>query len=182
MRSKLKQHLLVLGLLLIGYSLQAAELITEQSQIQFSATQMGKAFTGNIERFQVQAEFDEQQQLQSLSLQIPSDALKTGDKKRDTLLQSAEWLASENYPQLQFSGQPQNSDGERIQLAGELEIKGTRQPLTLNVRQQQADGVIKLLTEGEIERQAYELGTGEWLDTKVVGPTIHFEAALSLKP
>lgn len=172
---------LLASLLLISLTGHAATLQPEQSQIQFAGTQMGRSFTGEISRFDASAQFSAARRLTRFTLAIPATALVSGNQQRDSTLQTTDWLDSKRHPTLRFEGEVHGWHGDTGTLEGVLTIKGTGLPMTLKVIQSVDDGIIQLATEGKIDRIPYQLGTGDWLDTKTVGQTIQFSASLRFK-
>lgn len=159
-------------------SAAAASPIKADSEILFSGTQMGRTFNGQVEQFEAEAQFNADKSLIHLVLTLPSTALITANKKRNQVMQSEEWLNSAQYPEIRFEGRSQSNTSNVLQVQGSLLIKGIAHPITLTVQQQNEGGRTLLTTEGKIDRLAYQLGTGEWLDTKVVGKEIVFNARL----
>lgn len=155
----------------------AAELIPESSHINFYGTQMGARFEGEADLFTAKATFDNQGNLNAFQLILPVTALNSNNASRDETLLSPAWLNAAQYPEIVFQGQRKSVTDNGVVLEGMLTIKGKSQMMTLNVKQQR-EGSIVLMTKGSIDRLAFELGTGEWLDTYTVGQLIHFTTNL----
>lgn len=171
---KMFSGVLLLVLNCLTVQLAAAELDTAASRIEFSGSQMGREFTGLAHTYSATAEFDGQQ-LRQLSLSIQADSLLTENAERDQLLHGDEWLDAQQFRAITFTGE--SVDGVRIQ--GFLTIRDTRLPLTLDLVTRATDAGKSVSASGVINRLEYGLGSGEWLDTAVVGATVKFSATLA---
>ncbi|WP_271270542.1 YceI family protein [Aliamphritea hakodatensis] len=178
---RVKQSLLavMLGIsMLASVAAGAAELVRESSEIRFSGTQMGRAFDGQAGVYTATAEFSAEGQLTALQLQIRADSLDTQNAERDQVLHSDEWLDAAVFAEIRFAGQ--SDDGEFIR--GFLTIRDKTLPLDLTVNSATDNSLVSLSAEGEFDRLAFGLGSGEWLDTAVVGATVKFSARLTFEP
>ncbi len=61
------------------------------------------------------------------------DSIDTNNGQRDTHLKSADFFDVENHKQLRFVGRKYVADGDNAKLEGDLTIKDTTKPVTLNV-------------------------------------------------
>ena len=61
------------------------------------------------------------------------DSIDTNNAQRDAHLKSADFFDSENNKQIKFVGKEFNADGDKANLKGDLSIRGTTKPITLNV-------------------------------------------------
>ena len=61
------------------------------------------------------------------------DSITTNNEQRDTHLKSADFFNAEEHSQLRFVGKNYQSSGEEAKLTGDLTIRGTTKPITLNV-------------------------------------------------
>ncbi len=156
----------------------AADLMKDNSSIQFSSKQMGRVFTGQIDEFSVDAEFTSSGLLTSLQLRIRADSLDTNNTERDQLLQSDEWLDVKGFAEIHYKGVSESGNV----IDGFLTIRDKTLPLNLNLDSDAENGQIRLRAQGEIDRLAFGLGSGEWLDTAVVDALITFDAMLSFRP
>ncbi len=167
--------LILSSMLLNSATADAADLIRPDSAVRFSGDQMGRAFEGRVGEFSAVAEFSPAGQLSGLRLQIQADSLDTQNAERDQLLHSNEWLEVMRFPEIRYEGE--SSDG--ILIRGMLTIRDTTLPLDLAVKTEASGEQVSVSAEGEIDRLAFGLGNGEWLDTAVVGASVRFNARLS---
>lgn len=68
----------------------------------------------------------------NVSFSTPIDSISTNQTDRDNHLKSADFFDAENHPKLSFTGKIVN-DGGDYKLVGDLTVKGTTKPLTLDV-------------------------------------------------
>src|ERR671913_174559 len=88
-----------------------------------------KTFTGSVH-------IDERNPDQSrVEVSIDAASIDTGVPDRDTHLKSADFLDVEHHPRIVFRSTSvdgaHKNEGDRFKIAGELEIRGTRMPVTL---------------------------------------------------
>jgi len=61
------------------------------------------------------------------------DSIDTNNAQRDAHLKSADFFDSENNKQIKFVGKKFNAENDKSNLTGDLTIRGTTRPITLNV-------------------------------------------------
>lgn len=61
------------------------------------------------------------------------DSIDTNNEQRDTHLKSADFFHAEEHAQLRYVGTKYEANGDEAKLHGELTIRGTTKPLTLDV-------------------------------------------------
>ena len=106
------------------------------TQVEFSAKHLGMmtvrghfaevAATGDV--------YPEQPERSTFSATINTASIRTHNEQRDNDLRSSNFLEVEKYPTMSFTStkiEPAGTD--RYTLTGDLTIKGTTQPVTLNV-------------------------------------------------
>ena len=87
---------------------------------------------------------------------VGAASLQTDDPKRDDYVRSAEFLDADAFPELRFTADAADAEGDAI--TGELTIRGTALPLTLHVRGADADaGELHLELTGTALRRPYGL-------------------------
>src|SRR5262249_42113804 len=69
--------------------------------------------------------------LSSVEAEIDAASVNTGDVQRDAHLQSADFLDVANYPTISFRSTRVEGPREHFRLSGELTIRGTTRPVTL---------------------------------------------------
>ena len=70
----------------------------------------------------------------TVEVTIPAASINTRNEQRDAHLRSADFLDAENYPTITFrSTGVERAGGDKLRLHGDLTIRGTTLPLTLDV-------------------------------------------------
>ena len=77
----------------------------------------------------------DEERLESSQVQatIKAVSLETGAEQRDTHLKSGDFLDVENYPDVTFKSTSLSGAKEKFRLTGDLTIRGTTRPITLDV-------------------------------------------------
>lgn len=91
------------------------------------------------------------------SVTIKAASLRTGIRKRDEHLHSADFFEAEKFPEIRvlISG-ADVVDGDTIDLRADLTIKGTTKPLTLRTKVTPVgDGGMRLVTKATVNRQDF---------------------------
>lgn len=91
------------------------------------------------------------------SIAIKAASLRTGIRKRDAHLHSADFFEAETFPEIKvlISG-ADAVDSDTIDLRAELTIKGSTKPLTLRTKVTPVgDGGMRLVTEAAVNRQDF---------------------------
>lgn len=107
------------------------------SEIQFKVKHMMiTTVTGAFKNFNVEVETEgDDFSTANVGFSAETASVDTGSEQRDGHLRSGDFFDAENFPVLAFKAaklQPKGDDGE-YQLTGELTIKETTRPVTLNV-------------------------------------------------
>jgi len=89
--------------------------------------------TGYFKKFEGSAESESDDfDGASVSFTADIDSIDTNQGDRDNHLKSADFFDAANHPKLSFSGKI-SKNGEDYQLVGDLEIRGTKKEVTLDV-------------------------------------------------
>ena len=106
------------------------------SEIQFKVKHlMITTVTGYFKTFnlEVETETDDFATAKRIEFTADIDSIDTNNAQRDTHLKSADFFDAENHTQLKFVGKKYEANGEESKLQGDLTIRGTTKPITLNV-------------------------------------------------
>lgn len=109
------------------------------------------------------AQTDEQGQLQSLHVLIPTATVNTGNTDRDAHLQSADFFDAAQFPNMEFTSTSITPGTDGYSIQGNLTIHGVTQPITFQaeVNGPAADpfsGVQKLGGEASLDISRKEYG------------------------
>lgn len=105
------------------------------SEIAFSVRHMMiSTVRGHFTGVRGTAEFDpEDIESGSVSVEIDTDSIDTREETRDGHLRSADFLDVETYPTITFESRTvESAGGNRYRITGDLTIRGTTRPVTLD--------------------------------------------------
>jgi polyisoprenoid-binding protein YceI len=174
--------LLILCLCLVNSPAAAACLTLEQAgnEVQFEVMQDGAPFSGRFHRFGGEVCFDGTR-VTSVDVWLEPASVDTGLAELDEILQSAELFDTTAHPRATFRCEETRMEADRQLAIGPLTLKGIAHRRTLSFTVQ-AEGDVRIV-QGELSfpRLDYEVGTGEWADTTLLGDevTIRFHGRLS---
>ena len=106
------------------------------SEIQFKVKHlMITTVTGYFRNFDLEVETQTEDFSSASRIEFTAeiDSIDTNNAQRDAHLKSADFFDSENNKQIKFVGKEFNADGDKANLKGDLTIRGTTKPITLNV-------------------------------------------------
>lgn len=106
------------------------------SEVQFKVKHlMITTVTGYFKTFDLEVitENDDFTTASKIEFTADINSIDTNNQQRDTHLKSADFFDVENYPQIKFVGKNYKSTGDEGTLQGDLTIRGTTKPLTVNV-------------------------------------------------
>ncbi|HEX8938552.1 MAG TPA: YceI family protein [Candidatus Limnocylindrales bacterium] len=154
------------------------QLDNAHSAVEFSARHMMvSTVRGRFDRFEVTLEADEQSpETSSVVARIDTASINTGQEQRDAHLRSADFLATEEYPEITFRSTRVEKAGQGEYLVtGDLTIRGETHPVTLKtefagiVRNLQGGRSAGFSAEAKISRKEWgltwnvALESGGWL-------------------
>lgn len=112
------------------------QLDTAHSQITFSVRHMMIAkVRGSFETFEGDFDMNEENpEASSISVRIEAGSINTRNGQRDAHLRSPDFLDAENHPHLTFTSTSiELLDGKKAVLNGDLTIRGTTRPVSMDV-------------------------------------------------
>lgn len=164
-------------------ALAQQQLVPAQSEVQFTARQMGVPLDGHFKKFSAQVAFDPAKLATSkISLTVDTGSATLGSRETDAELPKPAWFNVAKFPQAQFESTAIKAlGGGKFEVAGKLTIKGVAQnvvvPVTLTQRglNTTATGTLP------IKRLAFKIGENEWADTSMVADdvTVKFKLLLT---
>ncbi len=91
--------------------------------------------TGFFEKFDLTVETEDEDFTKASRIEFTADidSINTNNQQRDTHLKSADFFDAANHGQLTFVGKTYEANGDTGSLTGDLTIRGTTKPMTLNV-------------------------------------------------
>ncbi|MBT9513835.1 MAG: YceI family protein [Acidovorax sp.] len=177
---------IVLGAALV-VSTQAAmaqqQLVPAQSEVQFTARQMGVPLDGHFKKFSAQVAFDPAKLATSkIALTVDTGSATLGSRETDAELPKPTWFNVPKFPQAQFeSSSIKALGGGKFEVAGKLTIKGNAQSVVVPVALVQSGTTTTATGTLPIKRLAFKIGENEWADTSMVADdvTVKFKLALT---
>ena len=149
--------------------------VKDNSHVKFTASQQGKAFTGEFQKYDVLINFKEDAvEDATVTATIDLASVSAGDKDRDGALPGKDWFDVKNTPKAVFQSDDFVKTGDNAYEArGTLSMKGKSQPLTLPFMLDITGARAEMEGEVTIDRTLWEVGSGnwstdEWVSTKVV--------------
>ncbi len=106
------------------------------SEVQFKVKHlMITTVTGYFRNFDLSLETDGDDFATARNIRFTADisSIDTNNDQRDTHLKSPDFFDAEQHSQLQFVGTQYEVNGDEARLQGDLTIRGTTRPITLNV-------------------------------------------------
>ena len=176
---------LVLALSLAAFSspVLAADWATDaaKSQLNFTGTQAGSAFSGKFAHWDAQISFDPANAAAGHALvTIDTASAATGDVQKDEALPQSDWFNAKAFPQAKFEAKSFKPLGnDRYEAAGSLTIKGITKDVTLPFSLQITGDKAHMVGHLDIERTDYHVGEGSWSATTFVGGTVGIDIDLT---
>ncbi len=104
------------------------------SSIEFAVRHMGlSTVRGRFTEFDADIRADSDGAPEHVELTIDAASITTGDENRDNHLRSGDFFDAENHPKIRFVSTNVEEHGDSYQLEGDLTIRGTTKPVTLDV-------------------------------------------------
>ena len=177
---------LVLGAALLAAA-QAAlaqqQLVPAQSEVQFTARQMGVPLEGHFKKFSAQVAFDPTKLATSkIAFTVDTGSATLGSRETDAELPKPVWFNVPKFPQAQFESTSIKAlGGGKFEVAGKLTIKGTAQNVVVPVALAQSGATTTATGTLPLKRLAFKNGENEWADTSMVADevTVKFKLALT---
>ncbi len=143
--------------------------LTQDSKIEFKVLKFAKLaeIEGKFTKFQGVAKYDGKN-LSNIQAAIYVNSIDTADEKRDGHLKSDEWFGVSEHPIISFTTSSSTELGSSFDLPGEIQIKGVKQPITLQAKLISND-IDNLVIEatGVINRTMFGLNWNKPLDEEV---------------
>ncbi|WP_425432043.1 YceI family protein [Giesbergeria anulus] len=157
-------------------------LVPAQSNISFTAKQMGVPLQGHFKKFTAQVAFDATKLATSkISFSVDTGSATLGSKETDAELPKAVWFNVPQFPQATFeSSSIKALGGGKFDVAGKLTIKGQARDVTVPVALSQNGGTTTATGTLALKRLAYKIGENEWADTSMVADDVQVQFKLAL--
>ncbi|MGH6646303.1 YceI family protein [Aquabacterium sp.] len=157
-------------------------LVPAQSEITFTAKQLGVPLDGRFKRFAAQVAFDPKALPASkIAFQIELGSVAV-NADSDAELVKPEWFNTAKFPKATFQSSAIKAlGGGRFEVAGKLAIKGNARDLVVPVQLTQAGALTTATGTFGIKRLDFKVGDGDWADTSVVANDVQVKFKLVLQ-
>ena len=158
------------------------KLIPSQSELGFTARQMGVPVQGSFKKFDAQISFDPAKLASSrVAFTVDIGSATMGSREADAELPKAPWFNAVKFPQAQFTSTAiKPIAAGQYEVAGKLLIKGQSRDVSVPVSFVQNGAVTVATGVLPIKRLAFAIGDGEWADTSMVADEVQIKFKLSL--
>ena len=158
------------------------KLVPAQSEVQFTARQMGVPLEGHFKKFDAQVSFDPAKLATSkIVFTVDTGSATMGSRETDAELPKATWFNVPQFPQATFQSSAIKALGAgKFEVTGKLSIKGMARDVVVPVTLVQ-NGATTLATGAlPLKRLAVKIGENEWADTSMVADDVQVKFKLAL--
>jgi len=176
------KHIVFAPLVALALAAQAApQLQAAQSELQFTAKQLGVPIEGKFKRFDAQLAFDPKKpEAAKVSFTIEMASATLGAAEFDAELVKTPWFNAKALPQASFVSTAFKPAGAgKFEVAGKLTIKGVARDVVVPVQFTQTGTQATATGQLAIKRLDFKIGEGEWADTSVVANDVNVKFKLA---
>ena len=174
---------LVLAAALVAMPAAAVDyaVVPDKSVLRFIAEYEGESFEGGLGRVTATVSIDGAGTRITADIDVAS--ANTENEERDQTLATAEFFDTAKFPKATFRTLACRGAAPSFTCDAELTLRDRTQklafPFTLTP---QADGSARLEADVVSKRLAFDVGTGDWADTALIGDDVKVHVDLTLKP
>ena len=163
-------------------ALAQQQLVPAQSEVKFTARQMGVPLEGHFKTFSAQVAFDPAKLATSkIRFTVDTGSATLGSRETDAELPKPTWFNVPKFHQAQFeSSSIKALGGGKFDVAGTLTIKGNAQSVVVPVTLTQSGASTTAVGALPIKRLAFKIGENEWADTSMVADDVQVRFKLTL--
>lgn len=176
----------LMGLLLFAAALPVSAQdwqMAKGSNLSFSSSFQGEAFTGNFSRFTPQIRFDPKRLAEArfdVSIDLASADTRNGE--RDDTLKTSDFFDVRKTPTARYTAAAFKDLGNgRYQANGTLSLRGISKPVALVFSWKPGASAI-LAGDATVNRLDYKVGSGDWSDTGILPNAVKVKTVLVLVP
>lgn len=157
-------------------------LVPAQSQISFTAKQMGVPVSGQFKQFKASVAFDPAKpEAANIQFTVDTGSATMGVKESDAELPKSEWFNVPKFPQATFqSTSVKKLAKDRFEVAGKLTIKGVSANVVAPVTLTQNGTTTVAAGAFPIKRLTFRIGEQEWSDTSMVADEVQVKFSIAL--
>lgn len=177
-----------------GTGIETWEVDRSHSRIGFSVRHFFTPVEGSFGEYEIDLAFDPASPERGhVSVTIDATSVDTGNQRRDDDLRGGQFFEVTAYPTLTFeSSSFRRVAADEYVAAGDLTIRDVTKPIELTVKVlglKELDGdlerfgraVAGLEASTTIDRRDFDIGTGRWAETVVLGPDVEITILLEAK-
>ena len=163
-------------------ALAQQKLVPAQSEVQFTARQMGVPLEGHFKKFDAQISFDPAKPATSkIAFTVDTGSATMGSRETDSELPKPTWFNVPQFPQASFQSSTIKALGAgKFEVAGKLSIKGTARDVVVPVTLVQSGATTTATGVLPLKRLAFKIGENEWADTSMVADDVQVKFKLAL--
>lgn len=153
------------------------------STLGFATAFSGAPIEGRFQRWSADIVFDpEALDRSSVRVEIEVASADTGDRQRDEVLPSGDWLDAASHPKAVFAARRFRRTGtDRYVAEGELTLRGATEPLSLPFTLKIDGDTARLRGVTSLDRTAFGVGQGEWTSTDQIPAKVTIQVDLTAK-
>ena len=158
------------------------KLVPAQSEVQFTARQMGVPLEGHFKKFDAQVSFDPAKLATSkIVFTVDTGSATMGSRETDAELPKATWFNVPQFPQATFQSSAIKALGAgKFEVTGKLSIKGMARDVVVPVTLVQNGATTMATGALPLKRLAFKIGEKEWADTSMVADDVQVKFKLAL--
>ena len=158
------------------------KLVPAQSEVQFTARQMGVPLEGHFKKFDAQVSFDPAKLATSkIVFTVDTGSATMGSRETDAELPKATWFNVPQFPQATFQSSAIKALGAgKFEVTGKLSIKGMARDVVVPVTLVQNGATTLASGALPLKRLAFKIGENEWADTSMVADDVQVKFKLAL--
>ncbi|WP_287877513.1 YceI family protein [Acidovorax sp.] len=163
-------------------ALAQQKLVPAQSEVQFTARQMGVPLQGHFKKFDAQVSFDPAKLATSkIAFTVDTGSATMGSRETDSELPKPTWFNVPQFPQATFQSSAIKALGAgKFEVAGKLSIKGVARDVVVPVTLVQNGATTMATGALPLKRLAFKIGENEWADTSMVADDVQVKFKLAL--
>jgi len=151
--------------------------------ITFTATQAGAPISGSFHEYQGRVCLPEPGEAGSAEFKVATASVDMGVPEFDTEMCGPLWFDCKQWPEATFRADEVVDLGEgSFHVVGKLTLRDVTRPFTTDVRLERTGDGIDASGEFEFSRLDFQVGQGEWSDTRWVGETVTVRLETPLVP
>jgi polyisoprenoid-binding protein YceI len=179
------KHLAIVLALALPFAAAAADYTVQpaQSQLGFSGSFQGAAFNGHFTQWTAAISYDPAHLTSSkFDVTVTPASAVSGDKDRDAAMPGSDFFNVAKFPTAHFVSTAFHQSGAQVIADGNLTLRGVTKPVSLTVTFKPQGNGATLDVSGTVKRLDFDIGTGDYADTSVIGADVKIDAHLQLAP